>query len=168
MTTGGGHTEILEFVINGSPIAIEVEPTSFLLDVVRERLGLTGAKRSCDVQVCGTCTMLVEGAPVSSCTFLAHDARGKDVVTIEGLSNDNDLHPLQQSFLEHGGLQCGFCTPAMVLTAAALLKENPNPSREEICSFLDGNICRCTGYLKIIESVQSAIGRVKSGEARGT
>jgi aerobic-type carbon monoxide dehydrogenase small subunit (CoxS/CutS family) len=149
-------TEVLDFVINGSEVSIEIEPSMFLLDVIRDQLGLTGAKRSCDMQVCGTCTVLMDGAPVSSCTLLAHDARSKQVVTIEGLSSGESLHPLQKSFLAHGGLQCGFCTPGMILAAVALLNEIPNPSREEISSYMDGNICRCTGYVKIIESVQSA------------
>lgn len=147
----------LSFTLNGRLQEIDVEPHELLLDVVRERLGLTGAKRSCDVQVCGACTLLIDGRPVSACTTLAFEVRGRSVLTIEGLAEkDGKLHPLQQAFIEHGGFQCGFCTPGMILAAKALLDENPAPSEAELKHFMHGNICRCTGYKKIIESIMAA------------
>ena len=152
--------------VNGTLHEIEVEPHELLLDVVRDRLGLTGAKRSCDVQVCGACTLLLDGRPVSSCTLLAFEARGREVWTIEGLAQNGKLHPLQEAFIEHGGLQCGFCTPGMILAAKALLDENPDPTKEEIIRFMQGNICRCTGYKKIIESIMAAAKKMKSSAGR--
>jgi len=146
----------ISFTLNGRLQEIEVEPHELLLDVVRERLGLTGAKRSCDVQVCGACTLLVDGRPVSACTTLAFEVRDHSVLTIEGLAENGKLHPLQQAFIEHGGFQCGFCTPGMILAAKALLDENPDPSEAELKHFMHGNICRCTGYKKIIESIMAA------------
>jgi aerobic-type carbon monoxide dehydrogenase small subunit (CoxS/CutS family) len=146
----------LNFTLNGRPQELEVEPHELLLDVVRDRLGLTGAKRSCDVQVCGACTLLVDGRPVSACTTLAFEVRGCSVLTIEGLAQDGVLHPLQQAFIDHGGFQCGFCTPGMILAAKALLDDNPQPTDSELKHFMHGNICRCTGYKKIIESIMAA------------
>jgi len=151
----------ITLTVNGVIQEIEVEPHELLLDVVRNRLGLTGAKRSCDVQVCGACTLLLDGRPVSSCTLLAFEARDRSVLTIEGLAEQGRLHPLQEAFIERGGLQCGFCTPGMILTAKALLDENPQPTEEEIIDFMNGNICRCTGYKKIIESIIAAAGKMK-------
>lgn len=148
--------------VNGAPYEIEVEPHELLLDVIRNRLGLTGAKRSCDVQVCGACAVLLDGRPISSCTTLAFEARGREILTIEGLAENGKLHPLQDAFIEHGGFQCGFCTPGMILTAKALLDENPDPTREDIIHFMQGNICRCTGYKKIIESIMAAAKKMKS------
>ena len=152
----------ISLTVNGVAREIEVEPHELLLDVVRDRLGLTGAKRSCDVQVCGACTLLVDGRPVSSCTLPAFEARGREVLTIEGLAHNGKLHPLQEAFIEHGGFQCGFCTPGMILTAKTLLDENPAPTEEEIIRFMQGNICRCTGYKKIIESILAAAKKMKS------
>lgn len=146
----------ISFTLNDRMQELEVEPHELLLDVVRDRLGLTGAKRSCDVQVCGACTLLVDGRPVSACTTLAFEVRGRDVLTIEGLSRDHDLHPLQQAFIKYGGFQCGFCTPGMILTSKALLDENPNPTEQDLKHFMHGNLCRCTGYKKIIESIMAA------------
>src|ERR1041384_3138205 len=122
----------ISFTLNGRLQEIEVEPHELLLDVVRERLGLTGAKRSCDVQVCGACTLLVDGRPVSACTTLAFEVRHHSVLTIEGLAENGKLHPLQQAFIEHGGFQCGFCTPGMILAATAVLGENTDPSAAEL------------------------------------
>ncbi|MEK7340592.1 MAG: (2Fe-2S)-binding protein, partial [Candidatus Binatota bacterium] len=123
----------------------------------RDHLNLTGTKVSCDVQVCGACTVLVDGLPVSSCTFLAYEARDKNVLTIEGLSRpDGTLHPIQQAFIDEFAFQCGFCTPGMILSVKALLDENPKPSREEIIHHMDGNICRCTGYVPIVAAIQRA------------
>ena len=152
----------ISLTVNGTLREIEVEPHELLLDVIRDRLGLTGAKRSCDVQVCGACTLLLDGRPVSSCTLLAIEARGREVLTIEGLAQNGKLHPLQEAFIEHGGFQCGFCTPGMILTAKTLLDENPDPSEEEIIQFMQGNLCRCTGYKKIIESIMAAAKKMKS------
>mgnify|MGYP001595781126 FL=1 len=151
----------ISLTVNGTLREIEVEPHELLLDVIRDRLGLTGAKRSCDVQVCGACTLLLDGRPVSSCTLLAIEARGREVLTIEGLARNGKLHPLQEAFIEHGGFQCGFCTPGMILTAKTLLDENPDPSEEEIIQFMQGNLCRCTGYKKIIESIMAAAKKMK-------
>lgn len=152
----------ISLIVNGTLREIEVEPHELLLDVIRDRLGLTGAKRSCDVQVCGACTLLLDGRPVSSCTLLAIEARGREVLTIEGLARNGKLHPLQEAFIENGGFQCGFCTPGMILTAKTLLDENPDPSEEEIIQFMQGNLCRCTGYKKIIESIMAAAKKVRS------
>jgi len=146
----------ISFTLNGKLQELDVEPHELLLDVIRDRLGLTGAKRSCDVQVCGACTLLVDGRPVSACTTLAFEVRGRSVMTIEGLAENGKLHPLQQAFIEHGGFQCGFCTPGMILAAKALLDEYPHPTEEELKHFMHGNICRCTGYKKIIESIMAA------------
>jgi carbon-monoxide dehydrogenase small subunit len=150
------QTVPVSFTLNGKLQEMEVEPHELLLDVIRDRLGLTGAKRSCDVQVCGACTLLVDGRPVSACTTLAFEVRGRSVLTIEGLAANGKLHPLQEAFIEHGGFQCGFCTPGMILAAKALLDENPRPTQEELKHFMHGNICRCTGYKKIIESIMAA------------
>jgi aerobic-type carbon monoxide dehydrogenase small subunit (CoxS/CutS family) len=151
-----GQTIAVSFTLNGRLQEIDVEPHELLLDVIRDRLGLTGAKRSCDVQVCGACTLLVDGRPVSACTTLAFEVRGRSVLTIEGLADNGTLHPLQQAFIDHGGFQCGFCTPGMLLASKALLDENPNPSQDELKHFMHGNLCRCTGYKKIIESIMAA------------
>lgn len=154
----------LSFTLNGRLQELDVEPHELLLDVVRDRLGLTGAKLSCDVQVCGACTLLVDGRPVSACTTLAFEVRGRSVLTIEGLAaKDGKLHPLQEAFIQHGGFQCGFCTPGMILAAKALLDENPAPSEAELKHFMHGNICRCTGYKKIIESIMAAAKTMRSG-----
>lgn len=156
----------LSFTLNGRLQDLEVEPHELLLDVIRDRLGLTGAKRSCDVQVCGACTLLVDGRPVSACTTLAFEVRGRSVLTIEGLAQDDGkLHPLQEAFIAHGGFQCGFCTPGMILSAKALLDENPDPTEEELKHFMHGNICRCTGYKKIIESIMAAAKLMRGSRA---
>jgi carbon-monoxide dehydrogenase small subunit len=149
----------LNFQLNGKAVEVECEAEETLAEVLRERLNLTGTKLSCEVQVCGACTVLVEGLPVSSCTLLAYEARGKNVFTIEGLAKpDGTLHPIQQAFIDEFAFQCGFCTPGMILTAKALLEENPKPSREEIVHYMDGNICRCTGYVSIVAAIQRAAG----------
>jgi aerobic-type carbon monoxide dehydrogenase small subunit (CoxS/CutS family) len=152
----------VSFTLNGRLQEIDVEPHELLLDVVREKFGLTGVKRSCDVQVCGACTLLVDGRPVSACTTLAFEVRGRSVLTIEGLADGDKLHPLQQAFIEHGGFQCGFCTPGMILASKALLDENPNPTEDELKHFMHGNLCRCTGYKKIIESIMAAAKTMRS------
>jgi carbon-monoxide dehydrogenase small subunit len=160
------QTISLSLAVNGKTYELEVEPHELLLDVVRDRLGLTGAKRSCDVQVCGACTLLLDGRPVSSCTLPAFEARGKQVQTIEGLAENGKLHPLQEAFIEHGGFQCGFCTPGMILAAKVMLEENPEPTEEHIKHFMHGNLCRCTGYKKIIESIQAAAKKMRAPSPR--
>ncbi len=154
----------LEFNLNGRAVETDYEHEETLAEVLRERLNLTGTKISCEVQVCGACTVLVDGLPVSSCTLLAYEARGKSVVSIEGLAKaDGTLHPVQQAFIDEFAFQCGFCTPGMILAAKALLDENPKPTREEIVHYMDGNICRCTGYVPIVRAIQKAAG-VKEGK----
>lgn len=148
----------LEVLVNGRPVVREIEPQELLLDVLRERLGLTGAKRSCDVQACGACTVLVDGRPVSSCCFLAADAEGRQVVTVEGLSERPEFDRLEEAFTRHAALQCGFCTPGMLLTVAALLETGELTSAEEIKHGLAGNLCRCTGYRGIVEAVSELAG----------
>ncbi len=138
---------------------MEVPPQLMLLDLLRDRLSLKGAKRSCDLQVCGTCTVLVNGKAVSSCTFLAYEARGTEVLTIEGMADGNRLHPIQQAFVDNGAFQCGFCTPGMILAAKSLLDEVPQPSVEKVKEYMQGNICRCTGYRKILEAILDAAGK---------
>jgi aerobic carbon-monoxide dehydrogenase small subunit len=146
----------ISFTVNGTLHELDIEPQELLLDVIRDRLGLTGSKRSCDMQVCGACTVLLDGRPVSACTLLAFEARDRAVLTIEGVAQNGKLHPLQEAFIEKGGFQCGFCTPGMILTAKVLLDENPHPTEADIIEFMNGNICRCTGYKKIIESIVAA------------
>jgi aerobic-type carbon monoxide dehydrogenase small subunit (CoxS/CutS family) len=149
----------LALAVNGRAVALEVPAHALLLDVLRERLGLKGAKRSCDVQVCGACTVLVDGAPVSACTYLAAEADGRAVLTVEGLADGEALHPLQEAFIEHGAVQCGFCTSGMLMSAKALLDQDPAPTRERIVEYLRGNLCRCTGYRKIIDAIEACAGR---------
>jgi carbon-monoxide dehydrogenase small subunit len=139
--------------VNGRRIEIDVPAHALLLDVLRDRLDLKGAKRSCDVQVCGACTVLVDGAPVSACTYLAVEADGREVLTVEGLGSEDALHPLQQSFIDHGAVQCGFCTSGMLLSAVALLDEEPSPTEADVMHHLRGNLCRCTGYRKIVDAI---------------
>ncbi len=153
----------LEMTVNGAAARLEVEPRELLLDVLRDRLGLTGAKRSCDVEVCGACTVLVDDVPVSACTTLALEARGRRVVTIEGLAAGGRLDPVQQAFLDHFGFQCGFCTPGMILATHALLAGTPHATDADIDHFLRGNICRCTGYVKIREAVRAAARALEGG-----
>lgn len=145
----------IHFSVNGEPREIEVEPSRTLLDVLRNELGLTGAKSGCEAGDCGSCTVLIDGKPFNSCLVLIPKVEGKEITTIEGLAEGDKLHPIQKSFLDHGAVQCGFCTPGMVLSAKALLDQNPNLSEEEIKVGMSGNLCRCTGYKKIIEAVQS-------------
>jgi len=145
-------------LINGKDREFEVQPNELLVDVLREKLGLTGTKTGCEAGDCGACTVLINGKPTLSCLTLAIDCHGKEILTIEGLGDaeKGELHPLQKSFVEHYGVQCGFCTPAMILTAKALLDKNPNPDEHEIREAINGVICRCTGYVQIVESIQAA------------
>ncbi|HWP56668.1 MAG TPA: (2Fe-2S)-binding protein [Candidatus Acidoferrales bacterium] len=154
----------IQFQLNGKPTEVEFEPQETLAEVLRDRLNLTGTKVSCEVQVCGACTVLVDGLPVSACTLLAYEARNRDVLTIEGLARPNGtLHPIQQAFIDEFAFQCGYCTPGMILASKALLDENPAPSEAEIKEYMDGNICRCTGYVPIIKAIQRAA-KVMSGQ----
>jgi aerobic-type carbon monoxide dehydrogenase small subunit (CoxS/CutS family) len=141
---------------NGVPYEISVEPDRSLLSVLRSEIGLTGPKEGCDDSECGACMVLIDGKPVNSCSYLALQAEGHEVTTIEGLSGDEELHPLQQAFLEQGGVQCGFCTPGMLISAKALLDSNPQPTEDEVRLALSGNLCRCTGYQKIAQAVLQA------------
>jgi carbon-monoxide dehydrogenase small subunit len=146
----------VELDVNGRGRALTIEPQETLADVLRLRLGLTGLKVSCDVQVCGACTVLVDGLAVSACTYLAVDADRREVATVEGLATDDVLSPLQQAFIDHAAFQCGFCTPGMLMTATALLADNPSPTREEVVAGLEGNLCRCTGYVPIVDAILTA------------
>lgn len=147
----------LTFTLNGQPASVAIEHRQTLAEVLIRKLRLTGTKISCEAEVCGACTVLVDGLPVSACTYLAYEARGKHVTTIEGLEDESGkLHPLQQAFIDEFAFQCGYCTPGMILSAKALLDENPNPTREQIVAHMDGNLCRCTGYLPIVKAVQLA------------
>jgi carbon-monoxide dehydrogenase small subunit len=144
--------------VNGAEHRAAVEPRTTLLDLVREQFGLTGAKLGCDIQVCGACTLLVNGKPVSACSYLAVDADGCDVTTIEGLHAGGAFHPLQEAFMEFGALQCGYCTSGFILTAKALLDELPNPSEQQIREYLAGNFCRCGCYQEIMQAVKNVAG----------
>lgn len=143
----------LRFTVNGRVVELDVPPEALLLDVLRERLQLKGARRSCDVQVCGACTVLVDGAPVSACTYLAVEVDARDVLTVEGLAEGDRLDALQEAFIEHGAVQCGFCTAGMLLTAKALLADEPAPSEARVAEYLRGSLCRCTGYRKILDAI---------------
>jgi aerobic-type carbon monoxide dehydrogenase small subunit (CoxS/CutS family) len=142
--------------VNGIAYPVEIEPHRSLLSVLRTEIGLTGTKEGCDDSECGACMVLLDGRPLNSCSYLALQAGGRDVTTVEGLAKDGDLHPLQQAFLEEGGVQCGFCTPGMLISASALLRANPKPSEHEVRVALGGNLCRCTGYGKILSAVMRA------------
>ncbi len=148
----------IKLTVNGKIQEVDVQPWDTLLDVIRQQLGLTGTKEGCGHGECGACTVIMNGKTVNSCLVLAVEADGKQVTTIEGLSLTGKLHPVQQAFIDEGGLQCGFCTPGMVISAKALLDENPNPTDEEIRRGIAGNFCRCTGYTKIIKSIKAAAG----------
>lgn len=154
----------IEFTINGERRKLAVKPNELLLDVIREDLGLTGTKYGCGTGECGACTVLIEGEPVLSCLTLAVAADRKTITTIEGIGTDENPHPLQQAFVETGAVQCGFCTPGMILSAKALLDKNPNPTEHEIKMAIAGNLCRCTGYVKIIEAIKLAAERMGGGK----
>jgi aerobic carbon-monoxide dehydrogenase small subunit len=148
----------IKLTLNGTPIGRDVEDSRLLVEFLREDLKLTGTKESCGVGVCGACTVLLDGKPISSCLALAVHADGCAITTIEGIAEGDRLHPLQEAFLAHGGFQCGICTPGQILAAKALLDANPHPTRAEIQQWMMGNLCRCTGYYKIIESISAAAG----------
>jgi|SRR5471032_1039236 carbon-monoxide dehydrogenase small subunit len=152
----------ISVTVNGATQQSEVEPRLLLVHYLRDVLGLTGTHIGCETSLCGACTVMVDGLAVKSCTVLAAQADGSNVTTIEGLAQDGNLHPVQQAFWEHHGLQCGFCTPGMIMTATQLLQRNPDPTEEEIRHGIDGNICRCTGYQHIVQAVQCAAKKMKS------
>jgi aerobic-type carbon monoxide dehydrogenase small subunit (CoxS/CutS family) len=155
--------EIASFKINGRNYEVIISPNMTLSELLRDQLDLTGTKHACEVGQCGSCTVLVDGRPTLSCSTLAVAVRGKEIMTIEGLSRGTLLHPLQRAFIDHGAIQCGFCTPGMILMAKALLDENPNPTRQEVKEGLGGNLCRCTGYVKIIDAVMAAAQTMRKG-----
>ena len=144
--------------VNGRDYELYTEPNQSLLEVVRDELRLTGSKEGCGTGDCGACTMVVDGETITACLMLAPDAAGREIKTIEGLANGEQLHPLQQAFIDHGSVQCGFCIPGMILAGVALLERNPNPTRDEIRVGIAGNLCRCTGYRKIVEAIESVAG----------
>ncbi len=151
--------------INGTDHTADVEPRKLLVDHIRTDARLTGTHIGCDTTSCGVCTVLVDGKPVKSCTMLAVQADGRNVTTVEGLKSADGLHPIQQAFSDEHGLQCGFCTPAMMLVGAALIEGNPNPSDEEVRWAISGNLCRCTGYMNIVKSIQAAAAAASNGSA---
>jgi aerobic-type carbon monoxide dehydrogenase small subunit (CoxS/CutS family) len=158
--------EIVSFLINGQVRDVIVTPNITLAELLREQLDLTGTKKGCEVGECGSCTVLVDGKPALSCSTLAIAVRDKAILTIEGLAQGAQLHPLQQAFIDHGAVQCGFCTPGAILMAKVMLDENPNPTREDVKEALGGNLCRCTGYVKIIDAVMAAAEMMKDGGAK--
>jgi len=153
----------IELVVNGEARSLDVEPRTLLVHALRDGLGLTGTHVGCDTSQCGACTVLVDGRATKSCTMLAHQAEGAPIVTIEGVAPDGDLHPVQRAFVEYHGLQCGFCTPGMILTALDLLERDPHPSEETIRHALRGNLCRCTGYEPIVDAVHAAGAALRAG-----
>ena len=152
----------LQLNVNGEGKQILVEPYSSLLDTLRDDIRLTGTKKGCDEGDCGACTVFLNGKPVTSCMVLAHSAHDADVITIEGLGNLDDIHPVQQAFVDYGGLQCGFCIPGLIMSATAFLKENPDPTEEEVRFGIGGNLCRCTGYSKVVEAVLAAADNINN------
>ena len=150
------QNKTIQFVINGQSVEIEVKPWRTLLEMIRENLNLTGTKEGCGHGECGSCTVLMGGKTVNSCLVPAAEADGQEILTIEGLSEAGSLHPIQEAFVERSGMQCGFCTPGMIISAKALLDRNPDPSEKEIREAMAGNFCRCTGYTKIVESIDAA------------
>lgn len=155
----------ISLTINGRRYDAEIEPRLLLVHFLRDRAGLTGTHIGCETSICGACTVLVNGAAVKSCTLLAAQVDGAEITTVEGLAANGQLHPVQQGFWEKHGLQCGYCTPGMIMAACGLLSANPNPTEEEIREGLEGNLCRCTGYQKIVEAVKYAAGEMQKGTA---
>jgi len=154
--------QLITLFVNGNEFEMAVRPNRTLLEVLREDLRLTGTKEGCDDGVCGSCTVLMDGVPIRSCLCLAVEAQGKAITTIEGLAEGNRLHPVQQAFVDHGAIQCGYCSPGMILTTKALLDRNPQPTEEEIKLAISGNFCRCTGYNKIVTAIQT-VGQTAGG-----
>jgi carbon-monoxide dehydrogenase small subunit len=157
----------IRVTVNGSVHEAEVEPRLLLVHFIREVLGFTGTHIGCDTTNCGACTVILDGRAVKSCTLFAVQADGREVMTVEGLAKDGELHPIQEGFFEKHGLQCGFCTPGMMMSAHALLQRNPNPSEEQIRWGISGNLCRCTGYVNIVEAIKHAAGKMRSAPVAG-
>ena len=157
-------TKEISFTINGQVQTLTIQPWRTLLEVIREDLQLTGTKEGCGQGECGSCTVIMDGKTVNSCLVPAVEAHGREIITIEGMPNNDTLHPIQEAFVEHSGMQCGFCTPGMIMSAKGLLDRNPEPSEEEIREGIAGNFCRCTGYTKIIESIDAAAKVMKGQE----
>jgi aerobic-type carbon monoxide dehydrogenase small subunit (CoxS/CutS family) len=149
-------TQILTMTLNGEEMTVEVKPSTLLVEVLRDQLELTGTKVACGEGECGACTVLLDGQPVNSCLVPALKAQGREVLTVEGLAPLGELHPLQKAFVEHGAVQCGYCTPGMLMSAKALLDHNPSPTEDEVRLAISGNLCRCTGYAKIVEAILDA------------
>ncbi len=156
---------LADFVVNGERVSVAFEGYKTLLEVLREDIGLTGTKHGCELGECGTCAVVVDGVPVLSCLVLGLEAVGKEIRTIEGMAEGPRLHPLQDAFADLGAAQCGYCTPGVLLVAESLLAQNPSPSREEIAEALAGNLCRCTGYIKIFEAIELAAARMRGEQA---
>ena len=156
--------ETIRFKLNGKKTELSTDPNQTLLWVLRNQLGLTGTKYGCGIGFCGACTVLIDNEPVRSCMVPFSSVSGKSIITVEGLAKKGKLHPLQKAFIEHDALQCGFCTPGMLMTAAGLLEKNPNPSKEEIISGLEDNLCRCGAHNRIIDAVQTAVKEMKGGK----
>ena len=156
---------LIELNVNSEIYQVDIDPEETLLDVIREKIGLLGTKRGCDTGECGACTVLLDGIPVNSCIYFAIRADKKSILTIEGLGTPEELHPLQQAFIRNAAVQCGFCAPGMLISAKALLDENPNPTDHEIREGISGNLCRCTGYVKIIKSIKEAAEVLSKGAA---
>lgn len=152
----------LNINVNNKQYSLDVKPTQNLRDVLREQLGLTGTKCGCDMGMCGACAVLIDGMVVKSCLILAPQANGRRIITVEGLAQGDELHPIQQAYIDNFAVQCGYCTPGMLLTTKALLDENPDPTEDEIREYLHGNICRCTGYTKIVEAIMDAGQRIRN------
>lgn len=154
---------LIDFIVNGREYSIDVESDMRLIDILRYKLGLTGVKEGCGEGECGACTIIMDGEAVNSCLVMAVQARGKEIITIEGLEKNGELDPLQTAFMENGAVQCGYCTPGMIMSAKALLLKNPNPTEEEIREAIAGNICRCTGYNNIVKAVKAASNSIDGG-----
>ena len=158
------HTKLILLTVNGNDIEVQISAGDRLLDVLRNKLGLTGTKEGCGIGECGACTVLMDGKPVNSCLVPAFQAEGSVIETVEGLDKSGNLHPLQEAFVENTAIQCGYCTPGMLMSALALLRENPGPTREEIKYAISGNLCRCTGYHQIIAAIEDASTKMKTLE----
>jgi aerobic carbon-monoxide dehydrogenase small subunit len=150
------NERVIDLIVNGESVEVPVDPSETLLQVLRNKLQLTGTKEACGLGECGACTVIMDGKAVNSCLVLAVEAAGSEITTIEGLKNGPELHPIQQAFIEQGAVQCGFCTPGMILSAKALLDVNPRPTELQIREAIEGNLCRCTGYVKIVEAIKAA------------
>ena len=157
---------VLSFTLNGDPIEVVCKDNMTLLDLLRDKLGLTGTKKGCEQGECGACTVMLDGKPVNSCCTLAVECEGRDVVTVEGIAKNGQLHPIQKQFIEKWALQCGYCTPGMIMSAKALLDVNPHPTELEIREAIEGNLCRCTGYMSQKRAIRRFLNRVVSGEVR--